>query len=62
MCHFDLRVLHIHFLRRQVLTYDKDLGILASMHTVKSVWEETERLLCADFKSIANITFYMKLK
>lgn len=62
MHHFDLLVLRIDFLHMQVPVYDEGIGNLASMHIIKSVWGETEHLLCANFRFITNIKFYMKLK
>ena len=62
ICHFDLLVLCICFLHMQVPVHDEGIGILASMHVVKPIWGETEHLLCASFRFIANIKFYMKLK
>lgn len=46
----------------QVPGYDEGSGILDSMHTVKSVWGEAERLLYANFRLNTNIKFCMKLK
>lgn len=62
MRHFDLLVLRIYFMHMPVPVYDEGIGILAPMHIAESIWGETERLLCANFKFITNIKFYMKLK
>lgn len=62
MHHFHFLVLHNQFLHMQVPGYDEGIGILDSMHTVKSVWGKTECLLCANFRLNINIKFCVKLK
>lgn len=59
---FDLLVLLIHFLHMQGPACDEDIGILASMSIVKPIWGQAECLLCANFRFITNIKFYVKLK